>query len=481
MSFPPIETDPKRPAAAPAVPRSAKIGEAEPESIGHHLRRLLVLGLPLIGSNLAQIGLHVADTVMMGWYGVAELGAIVLASGMFFVLFLLGSGFSYALMGRVSAALGAGDETQVRRDTRMTLWLSAGFGVLLMPILWHMEWLMLRLGQTAEIAALAGAFMKIAMLGMVPALIVAVVKAYLSAFERTQAVMVVTVLGVGLNVVMNWGLIFGNFGLPELGIRGAAISSVTVQVVTAALLLGYSVWLPDLRRFHLFQRFWRPDWEAMVAVARMGVPIGLTALAETGMFQATALMMGWLGPVALAAHGIALELASITFMVHMAVSNAATVRAGRAWGRGDRAALRRGAAVAQGLSLCFAACAISAFLLIPEHLVGLFLDRSDTRAAQIMLEGVTLLAVAGLFQTFDSTQVMALGLLRGVQDTRVPMWVAATSYWLVGVPCGYVMAFPFGFGAVGLWLGLVVGLACVGVTLILRFWRGPWMQPHPAG
>jgi MATE family multidrug resistance protein len=206
------------------------------------------------------------------------------------------------------------------------------------------------------------------------------------------------------------------------------------------------------------------------------MPIGLTSVFETSMFQASAVMMGWIGTVELAAHGIALELASLAFMIHMGVSNAATIRAGRARGAGDLRGLRDGAIAALVLSFSVGLLTVVAFLAMPKILIGLFLDRSAAEAAQILAFGTLLLAVGGLFQLFDAGQVMALGLLRGVQDTRVPMIVAGCSYWLVGIPVSYLLAFGLGFGGVGLWAGLAAGLACSASILTLRFWRGPWLR-----
>ncbi|NCU20007.1 MATE family efflux transporter, partial [Candidatus Falkowbacteria bacterium] len=258
-----------------------------------------------------------------------------------------------------------------------------------------------------------------------------------------------------------------------------ALASLAVQASGAALLAIYAGWLPALRRFHLFQRFWRPDWPAFANVARIGFPIGLTGLAEAGLFQAAALMMGWIGTEALAAHGIALEITALAFMVHVGLSNAATVRAGRADGAGDAQALRDGAIVAIGLSVAVAAAVVVLFLALPEPMVALFLDLSLPEAPGIVALGASLLAVAALFQLFDAMQVMALGLLRGVQDTTVPMWLASFSYWLVGIPTSYVLAFPLGLGPQGLWLGLVIGLMCASVLLMARFWRGRLVQVPP--
>ena len=435
-----------------------------------HARATLVLGLPLIGSHLAQMLLHVTDTVMMGWYGVTELAAVVIASSSFFVIFILGAGFAQAVMPMVASAIGRGDEVQVRRDTRMGLWLSIAFGVLTYPLFWWSGPLLLGLGQNPDVAALGQDFLRIAGLGMIPALLVMVLKSYLAALERTQVVLWVTLAGVGVNVAFGWTLIFGNWGMPELGVRGAAIASVAVQGMTAWALAVYAGWLPELRRFRLFQRFWRPDWHALGQVFRLGMPIGLTSLAEGGMFQASALMMGWIGTVELASHGIALQAAALTFMVHLGLSNATTVRTALAAGAGDRAGLRRGGKVTIALSMGFAAVTVTAFLVLPRPIISLFLDGDNPESAQILAYGTALLAVAALFQVVDALQVMALGLLRGVKDTRAPMWIAVLSYWIVGIPTSYLLAFKAGYGGVGLWLGLVVGLSVAAVLLMVRFW-----------
>ncbi len=435
-----------------------------------HARATLVLGLPLIGSHLAQMALHVTDTVMLGWYGVTALASVVLGASWFFIVFVLGSGFAKAVMPMVAAALGSGDEVQVRRDTRMGLWLSILFGVLVYPVFWWSEPILLALGQKPEVARLAQDFMRIAGLGMVPALAVTVLSSYLAALGRTQAVLFVTVAAVFLNIAVGWALIFGNWGFPELGVRGAAIATVAVQVFSLVVLVVYAALLPDLKRFHLFQRFWRPDWHAFRNVFRLGWPIGLTGLAEGGLFQASALMMGWVGTVELAAHGIAMQAASLGFMLHVGLSSAATIRTARFDGSGDVRALRLGAQVALALSFAVAVLVIAVFLAGPQAIVALFLDMTKPESAQIVAYGAVLLVLAALFQLADAMQVMALGLLRGIRDTRVPMVLAAVSYWLIGIPCSYVLAFPLGFGGVGLWLGLVVGLACAAASLMWRFW-----------
>ena len=436
-----------------------------------HARALLVLGLPLIGSNLAQMALHVTDTVMMGWYSVPGLAAVVIGASSFFIIFIFGSGFAIGVMPMVASAAADGDETEVRRVTRMGMWLSLLFSVVVLPVFWFSGPIFVALGQQPDVAANAQSFMRIAGFGMAPALLVMVLKSFVSALERTHVVLWATVTAVFLNLGLDWLLIFGNWGAPELGVRGTAIATTSTQVLTLVVIGLYSALNPMLRRYHLFVRFRRPDWPALGRVFQLGWPIGLTGLAEGGLFNASALMMGWIGTVELAAHGIALELSALTFMVHLGLSQAATVRAGRARGR-DPQGLRDGALTAVVLSLGFALIAVTLFLALPRTLVALWVNPDDPLAPRILAFGARLLAVAALFQLFDAMQVMALGLLRGVQDTRAPMIMAALSYWAIGIPASYIIAFPLGLGGVGLWLGLVIGLMCAAALMMARFWRG---------
>lgn len=433
-----------------------------------HLRAITVLGLPLILSHVAQFSISLTDALMLGWYDVTALAAQVLGGMMFFVLFLFGSGFAWAVMPMVAEAETAGESQQVRRVTRMAMWLSILFGAVSMPLMLWSEPILLILGQTEEIAREASRYLRVAGWGIFPALLVMVLKSYLAALERTQVVLWVTVGAVGVNVIVNYALIFGNWGAPELGIVGAAWASVAVQVVSLVLLAVYAALVT--KEHALFIRFWRPDWEAFGQVFRLGWPIGITTLAEVGLFAASSVMMGWLGTLPLAAHGIALQISSLMFMVHLGLGNVATVRAGRALGARDIYSLRRGAQMVLMLSLVTVAVTVVLFLAVPEFLMGLFLSPDEPDRPGVIAIGVVLLAAAALFQLADAAQVMALSLLRGVQDTRVPMIIATLSYWAVGMPVAYVLGFVLNWGGVGVWLGLAIGLALAGVFMMWRFW-----------
>ncbi|WP_353296570.1 MATE family efflux transporter [Sulfitobacter pacificus] len=434
-----------------------------------HIRAVLTLGLPLIGGHLGQIAITVTDTVMIGWYSVEALAAVTLAGTCFFVLFIFGSGFAFAVMPMVASFAAEEDEVAIRRTTRMGLWLSLAFGVLALPVLIFSQPLLRLLGQGEAVAQQAAAYLAVAGWGILPALLVMVLKSYLAALERTQVVLGITLLAAAVNALANYAFIFGNWGAPELGIVGAALASVTTQLVS---LVGVVIYiLVVVPQHQLFVRFWRADWQMLARVFRLGLPIGLTTLSEVGLFAAAAVMMGWLGTIPLAAHGIVMQLASITFMVHLGFSNVATIRAGNALGRRDTLHMARGAALVTVMSVVFAAATIAVFVIWPEPLILLFMQENEPARAEILAVGVGLLAMAALFQLVDGAQVIALGVLRGVQDTNIPMWMAAFSYWGLGVPCSYLLGFVLGWGGIGVWAGLVIGLAFAAVLLNLRFWK----------
>ncbi|WP_425041159.1 MATE family efflux transporter [Primorskyibacter sp. S187A] len=433
----------------------------------HHLKDVMRIGMPLIGGHLGQFAIGLTDTIMMGRYSIEGLAALVLASSFFFVFFLVGSGFAWAVVPLVAAA---NDDAQtIRRVTRMALWLSALFGLLCLPLFWWSAPLLEAIGQAPQVAQDAQTYLRITGPAILPALGVMVLKSYLAALERTSVVFWITSLAVIVNALVNYALIFGMWGAPELGIAGAAWASVSVQLVSLLGVILYArLVLPE---HDLFRRLWRPDFDVMGKVVRLGVPIGLTSLSEVSLFAASAVLMGWLGTIPLAAHGIALQCATATFMVHLGLSNAATIRAGQAFGRGDRTHLRLGARVAIAASIGIALVTVVLFVAFPEPLISLFLKPDEPNRAEVIAIGTVLLIMAALFQLADGAQVMALGLLRGMQDTTIPMFMAAFSYWPIGLGSALLFGFVLDFGAVGVWAGLVTGLSCAALMMMTRFWR----------
>jgi MATE family multidrug resistance protein len=454
--------------AATAMPNVGNMNKMQMTYSGH-TRALLGLGLPLIGGQLAHQAIGLTDTIMLGWYGIEALAAVTLAGSFFFLIFMFGSGFAFAVMPKVAAYAEANDDTSIRRTTRMGLWLSIVYGAAVMPLFWYSAPILRALGQEPHLADVAADYLNIMGWSIFPALWMMVLKSYLAALERTNAVFWFTVVGAVVNAVANYGLIFGNFGLPEMGARGAAIASVLTNLAMMATALAYAV--RSFPTHHLLQRFWKPDWEAFLDVARMGLPIGATVVTESGLFTATAIMMGWLGTLPLAAHGVASSLGAAAFMVHVGLGNAATVRAGRGFGANDRIRIARGGHVAVVVSLAVSLVTAMLFVFMPETLINLFLAVDSQGHDEVLRIGAGLLIMAALFQTVDGLQVVALGLLRGLQDTKVPMFMATVSYVGVGMPMGYFCGFVLGWEGIGVWCGLVAGLGCAGVLLMIRFWR----------
>lgn len=433
------------------------------------IRRLLTLGLPLVGATLVGFLIHMTDTVMLGWYSVTSLAAATVGNGLWFLLFIVGAGFGHAVTPMVAEAAEFADNIRIRRVTRMGLWLSVVYAVLPVLLLINSEPILLLIGQTPDVAAEGARYLSIAVFGFFPALAGHVMRSFLSAVQLTAILFWITVAALGLNAVMNYALIFGNFGAPELGIRGAALASIVTHLAQMIALMIYAQWKrPDLA---LFQRIWKPDAEIMKRVFVLGLPIGGAALAESGLFAASSVMIGWLGEVELAAHGIALQLTALMFMFHVGMSQAATIRAGAYFGRRDGVGLRNTTMASFLVAFAFGVVAIALFVLIPELLVSLFVAPDEPARETVISLGAGLMIIAALFQFVDSAQIVALSNLRGMQDTAVPMWLAAISYWVIGIPAAYFLGFTAGLGADGVWYGLTIGLAVAAVLLGVRLWR----------
>ncbi|MBP0617676.1 MATE family efflux transporter [Jiella mangrovi] len=436
-----------------------------------HAGATVNLALPLIGVQLAQVTMNVTDTVMVGWLGAAELAATVLATQAFFLFFIFGSGFAHAAVPLAAGAQGRGDIRGVRRSIRMSVWVLAIYGALTLIPLTFLEPILLALDQKPETARLAGAYMALGQWSMFPALLILSLRAYLTVVNRAYLMLTVIVAGALANAGFNWVFIFGHLGAPALGIVGAAMATLLSNLLMAALLVGYTVLAPALTRYELYQRAWRPDWPAFFEVLRLGLPISATIIAEVSLFATSSIMMGWLGTIPLAAHGIALQIASVSFMIPLGLASAATVRVGLAFGQKDRIALGRAGNVAIGIGGAIALSAAILFWLMPDRLISLYLDADNPNSADVLATAVPLLLVAAVFQLADSLQAVGAGVLRGMKDTRVPMVIALVSYWAVGMPVAYVLAFPLGLGGPGIWWGLASGLAAAAALMNWRYVR----------
>jgi len=452
-----------------AVSTADADNSASSKGWGIELRASFALAWPLIVAQLAQNLLFTTDVVLMGWLGPKYLAAGTLA-GAFLVPFqLTGIGIVGAVAPLVAQARGRGDTKAVRRIVRQGFWVAILVATILVPIVLSIRPIYLALGQDPEVTALAESYMLAGFWMLYPVLGTMVVRSFLSAFAATRVILVVTVLGVMVNALVAYALIFGHFGFPRMELRGAALATGCVNLFMFMALLAYVLTHRKLKRFHVLARFVKPDWPRFREILRVGLPIGLTVAAEVGLFSIAAMLMGRLGTNEVAAHAVALQLASTAFMVPLGLGMAATVRVGLAAGRGDPEGVRLAGWTAIILGVGFMTVTATLFLVAPGLLVSIFLDPNDPANATALMLAATYLGIAGIFQLADGAQVVAAHSLRGLSDTRTPMLLAFLGYWLVGLPTAYVLGFVFDLRGTGVWIGLAVGLGFVAVLLVGRF------------
>jgi MATE family multidrug resistance protein len=446
--------------AAPPSVRASWIAE---------LRATFALAWPLVIAQLAQNALATTDVIMLGWLGPSQLAAGTLATTFLMPFLVGGVGLVGAVAPLVAQARGARDTRSIRHIVRQGLWAAAILALILTPIIWQIRPVFALLGQDPTATLLAEQYIHVAIWLLFPALGIVAFRSLLAAFDATRVVLLITVGGVVVNALANYALIFGNWGLPRLELRGAALATLLTNITMFATMAIFVLRHRRFRRLHLLHRLWAADWKRLGQIFRVGTPIGITVLAEVGLFTASALLMGRLGTDEVAAHAIALQCASTAFMVPLGLGTAATVRVGHAFGRGDPIAIGRSGWTAFGLGTGFMACSALAFLVFGPAIVTIFLDPDQPANHNALALAASFVAVAGLFQIVDGAQVVAAHALRGLSDTKIPMVVAIIGYWLVGMPVAYLLGFTFDMRGVGIWIGLAVGLGFVAVVLVARF------------
>ncbi len=432
------------------------------------LRDLARLAVPLVLAQLAQNSMGFIDTVMVGRLGLEALAAIALGNTLFFMVLLILMAVLLSVGPFVAQAHGANDPEEAARAVGQGLWLALGLSFPGILLFMAGEQLLLWTGQEAATAAAAGDYLRVMAIGFPATLVLTALRGFLEGNGDTRPIMVVSVLGVGLNVLGNDLLMFGRWGLPELGLVGTAWASAFAYYFMAAGLAVFIAW--GYPKHRVFRRLGRPDFTMMTALLRVGWPIGLTLGFETGLFSLTALLMGQFGSAALAGHQIAMQSASATFMVPLGVGIATSVRVGQAMGRRDFEGLRTSAYLGIALGGSFMLLSAVVFWTVPGAIIGLYLGAGAADSAA-MVFAQQFLVVAALFQVVDGLQAVAVGSLRGLKDTRVPMVLTLVAYWLLGVPFGLVLTFVAGLGPIGLWYGMLAGLTAAAVMLLSRLVR----------
>jgi multidrug resistance protein, MATE family len=436
------------------------------QDLRQEFRPMFTLALPVVLAELGWMAMGLVDTLMVGRLGPEAIGAVGIGTSLFMGVSIFAIGLMLGLDTLVSQAWGA------RRADECHRWLIHGLVlavVMSLPIaaaLLGLGRLLDAWGLHADVLVLAQPYVDILAWSVLPLLLYVAFRRYLQGMGVVRPVMIALFAANGLNAIANWILIYGNLGAPAMGVEGAAWATVISRVGMAGFLLGVIVYRERRERPGLFESSMRVEWGWLRRLVGLGFPAATQITVEVGVFAAATALAGKLAPVSLAAHQIAINIAAFAFMVPLGISSAAAVRVGHAIGALDPAGASRAGWTALLFGTTFMGCTAVLFFTAPRTLIGAF-----TPDPAVLAVGASLLGVAAIFQLFDGIQAVATGALRGLGDTRTPMWWNLAGHWAIGLPFGYTLCFVLGFGVIGLWWGLSTGLIICGVALLLVWAR----------
>ncbi|QAU43902.1 MATE family efflux transporter [Bradyrhizobium guangzhouense] len=428
----------------------------------------LRLAVPMMLTQLGQIAMITSDLALIGRLGEDSVAAAALAHTVYFVSFTFGLGLMAAVSPLAAQAFGAGDVRRVRLSLRVGLWVALLISLPMMASPLYGEHILIALGQAPHSAALAQRYLNGLAWGIAPALGFIAIRSMMSAVNRPQAPLWITLAAIPANFALVYCLIHGLFGLPKFGLFGAGLATALVNLGTFIAALAIAAWRKPFADYHPLKRLWRIDWPLMRQLIAIGAPISFSLLLEYGLFSSAALLMGLISTTALAAHQIALQVTAVLFMVPLGIGMAATVRVGHAFGRDDPAGVRRAGLVAAVLGVA-SVSALTVAIILGRYQLGRLFFGSDAASAPTIELTATLLLVGATFFIADALQTIMGGALRGINDTRMTLAFAATGYWCVGFPIAWMLAFHGGLGAVGVWIGLSIGSFVYAGLLVLRF------------
>ncbi len=436
-------------------------------------RASIKLGYPLILTNLAQIAILTTNTIYFGQLGKAELAAASLAASLYQVTMIFSLGLVSATVPMLANVLGQrrSNIRQVRRILRHGFLSALLIALPFWLLLWHADTLLIALGQRPETVQRALPYMHTLQWGLLPYLLYIVLRSFLAALERPLWTFLIACLGILFNAALGGVLIFGALGMPAMGLIGGGISAT---LTSTFMFLGMALLVHQkhpFKRYHAFGNWWRFEWAMLRELWQLGVPIAITFTLETLIFYAGVIMMGLIGETALAAHAIAMQISSVTYMIPLGFSQVATIRVGLSYGRARLNDAIRAGWVAYALGVGFMGLAALMMWLFPERLAALFIRGDSEENLAVLYLAAHFLVLAAIFQIADGAQAVAAGMLRGLYDTRTPMLLALIGYWVLGVPIGAFLAFGVQLQGTGVWLGFTAGLSVVAVLLTLRWHR----------
>ena len=428
-------------------------------------RPMLHLAAPLVIAELGWMFMGIVDTVMAGPLGPAAVGTGSVGGMVFFPIAVCGTGMLLGMDTLVAQAFGANDVRDTRRTLVNGIWLGTALAPLVALVLWAAIPVLRAAGVNPRVMEMLGPFIRNLLWGVWPLLLYAAFRRYLQAMNIVKPVTFALVSANIVNAAGNWVLMFGHWGAPAMGVAGSALSTSLSRAYMAAVLAATIVWHERRSGNWLLHISWQPDLARVRRLIELGLPAAGQILFEGAVFAVVTTMAARLDEVSLAAHGIAVNVISTTYMVPLGISSAAAVRVGQAYGRGDIRAAAVAGWTALLLSSLFMGVAGLALAIAPQWIVRLYIND-----AAVIAMGALLLRIAAVFELFDGFQVVVNGAMRGLGDTRTPMLVHLAGYWAVGMPVAYVLCFPLGWGAPGIWVGLSAALVPIGAALVF-FWR----------
>lgn len=449
-----------------------------PDKWTGELKALLWLGIPMGLTQLIQFSIYTVDTVMIGRLGPEELGAAALGTVIYFLLWMVGAGPVMAVSPLVSQALGAdvNDRRDARMSVRMAIWLVFMLFPVLLLLVMFTEPILLMFGQDAVLSEKAAAYVLALAPGWPFALAVMALRNFLAAINKTTIPLILVSITVLINAGLNYLLIFGAFGFPRLELIGAGIASSISYALCFVMFLVYAQMDEEAKKFALLENWWRPHWDRMKEVVRLGWPISITTVFEGMLFNACVFLMGVIGTMEVAAYQVALNVAALAFMMPWGLSMAGSVRVGLAAGAENPAAIKRAGLVTIAAAIIGIMMFAVPIALMPNLIGGFYLKAADPNNTEVLALVALFLPIAAAFMLFDAIQVAANQLLRGLKDVNVPMVMTGISYWLIGFPVAWYLGLHTEVGAEGVWYGLLISLFMASILLGTRFWWLVWRK-----
>jgi MATE family multidrug resistance protein len=430
------------------------------------LAALAQLAIPVVLSELGWMAQSVVDTIMVGRLGPAAIGAVAVGNAVFYTPSLFGIGLLLSLDTKVAHAYGRKDFDDCHRWLAQGIYLALAVTPVLMILIACASFAYTRVGISQEVAVPATAYLRMLNWSLLPLLIYGASRRYLQGVGQVRVITLTYIAANLLNWGGNWVLIYGHFGFPAMGVRGSALSTVIARISMAVSLMGFA-WRYERQRGHpLFKHWAGPQWDRIRQLVRLGLPAAGQIILEVGAWNVATLSAGWLSPVALATHQIAINYASVTYMVPLGISSAAAVSVGHAIGAGDKAKARRAGWLSLALGTGFMMLAGIVFFIAPKPLIELF-----THDPRVLAVGPSLLWIAAAFQIFDGVQTVCTGALRGLGETRAPMIANFVGYWILGLPLGLILCFILKWGVYGMWIGLTLALIVISSILLHRWYK----------